>query len=221
MEEYTGLVQQIATEVKRSFPMVERDDIVQELWLWMASNPDKLERWADDGKRGEKFLATALRRRGRAFGVVEKAGIVGYDLDDLYWYSTGQLRELIPLAFDRGMWAESGVAPEEAGGSRQSRPSEGNNKLAILCDVRSSLEAGSEADKLLLWTHFGLGMDEDEHAMTLGITLENLRTRVHRAVVRVQKRLGGPRPEGPYQGTRRAMSNAQAQAITRNQESEE
>lgn len=221
MEQYAGMIQQIATETKRNFPMVERDDIVQELWLWLASNPEKVEKWGDDGKRGERFLATALRRRGRAYGTVEKAGIVGYELDDLYWYSTGQLRELIPLAFDKGTWAETGMSLEESGGNRQSRPSEGNNRLAMLCDVRSSLEAGSEPDKLLLWTHFGLGMEEDEHAMTLGVTVETLRVRLHRAVVRVQKRLGGPRIDGPYVGTRRAMSNAQAQAITRNQESEE
>lgn len=222
MDEFAGMVQQIATELKRSFPMVERDDLVQELWLWMAAHPEKVEAWSEDGKRGERFMGKALRRAGRAWAIGEKAAITGYDVDDLYFYTTGLLRELIPEALDRELWAEPGVAASETGKlSPTGRPNEGGNRVAMLCDVRSSLEAGSQADKELLWTHFGLGMDEDEHALVLGVTVEALRTRVHRAVTRLQKRLGGPKPDGPYVGTRRVLSNAQAIARTRNQESEE
>lgn len=215
------MVQQIATELKRSFPMVERDDLVQELWLWLASHPDKVETWAADGKRGERFMAKALRRAGRGWAIGEKAAIVGYEVDDLYFYSTALLRELIPEALDRELWVEPGVVSETGKLSPTGRPNEGGNRVAMLCDVRSSIEAGSTSDKEILWTHFGLGMDEEEHALVLDVTIEALRTRIHRAVVRLQKRLGGPKPDGPYVGTRRVLSNAQAIAQTRNQESEE
>jgi DNA-directed RNA polymerase specialized sigma24 family protein len=221
MEEFAGMVAQIATETKRQYPMLDRDDISQELWLWMVEHGDKVDEWAGQGKAGEGKLAKALRRRARAYATVEKAAVVGYEVSDLYWYSTGQLRELLPAALDRDTWADPGVPPETGPLARTGKPDEGGNRIAMLCDVRSALEAGSPGDKLLLWTVFGLGMPEDEHAMTLGITVEALRTRTHRAVVRLQKRLGGPRIDGPYHGTRRAISNAQAQAITRNQESEE
>ena len=156
-----------------------------------------------------------------AFALHEKAARTGYDFEDVYFYSTGLLRELIPQALDRTLWVEPGVANETGKLSRTAKPEEGGNRVAMLCDVRSGLESGSEADKELLWTTFGLCMPEDEHAMVLGITVEALRTRIHRAVQRLQRRLGGPKPDGPYVGTRRAISNAQAQAITRNQESEE
>lgn len=219
--EYRDMVQQIATQVKRQFHMVERDDIVQELWLWLAEHTERVEEYASRGKHGERQLATALRRAGRAFAIKEKAAIVGYDLDDLYWYSTAQLRELLPLVMDRSLWVETGVPAETGRVSSTSDPAHGNNRLAILCDIRASLETCSERDKLLLWTHFGLGMEEDEHALTLGITTETLRKRVTRALQRLQRALGGPRPDQVYVGTRRALSNAQAQAITRNQEAEE
>jgi DNA-directed RNA polymerase specialized sigma24 family protein len=221
MTEWEGMVQQIATETKRQFPMVEREDIVQELWLWIAGHQEKVEKWAGEGKNGERRLATSLRRRGRSYAVHEKAAITGYDVGDNYWYSTGQLREILPMALDREVWADPGVAPETGKLSRTTAPSEGNNRLAMLCDVRSGLEAGSAVDKELLWTHFGLGLDKDEHALVLGVTVETLEKRLQRAVQRLQKRLGGPKPDGLYVGSRRAISNAQAQALTRSQEAEE
>ena len=220
MEEYGDVVQQVATETKRQFPIVERDDLVQEGWLWLAEHTEKLDEWGT-GKGAMGRVAKALRRRLRAYALKEKAAKTGYDFEDVYFYSTGLLRELIPQALDRTVWVEPGVAAETGKISRTGDPAEGGNRIAMLCDVRASLEAGSEADKELLWTVFGLCMPEDEYAMHLEITVEALRTRVHRAVQRVQRRLGGPKPDGPYVGTRRSISNAQAQAITRNQESEE
>jgi len=221
VKDYSNMVAQIATETRRQFPMVDRDDIVQELWVWALSHKDKIDGWLDDGKRGERSLAKALRRRARAYATVEKAARVGYDATDNYYYSTGLLRELIPQALDRESWVEPGVHTDTGKLSRTTPPSEGGNRVAMLADVRASMETGSSTDKELLWTHFGLSLDEDEHALTLGITVEALRTRLHRAVVRLQRRLGGPKPDGLYVGTRRAISNAQAIAQTRNQEAEE
>lgn len=219
--DWSAMVGQVSAEIKRQFPQVDREDVAQELWLFMALHPDKVEEWSDQGKRGEQSLAKALRRRGRTWAIQEKAAITGYDVEDLYFYSTGLLRELLPEALDREHWGDSGTSSETGKLSPTSRPSEGGNRVAMLCDVRSSLEAGSASDKELLWTTFGLGMPEDEHALVLGITVEALRTRVHRAVTRVQKRLGGPKPDGLYVGTRRVISNSQAIAHTRNQEGSE
>lgn len=221
MEEFSGMVAQIATEMKRQFPVVDRDDVAQELWLWMYAHPDKVEEWAENGKRGERSLATALRRFGRAWAIAERAHLMGYDVEDNYYYSTAQLRELLPVVMDRELWTEPGHADDTGKLSRTSRPNEGGNRLAMICDVRSGLETGSKSDKDLLWTHFGLALEEDEHALLLGITVETLRVRVTRAVQRLQRRLGGAKPESVVVGARRVLSNAQAQAITRNQESEE
>jgi len=218
---YDNMIAQIATETKRRFPMLEREDIAQELWLWALEHDEKVQEWLGEGKRGEGRLAKSLRRRARAYAIREKAAVVGYEPEDNYFYSTGLLRELIPQALDRESWAESGTASETGKLSRTTPPSEGGNRIAMLADVRSALEAGTETDKELLWTHFGLQMDEEEHALVLGVTVDTFRKRVNRAVQRVQRRLGGAKPDGLYVGSRRAMSNAQALAMTRNQEAEE
>lgn len=215
------IIQQVATQTRRQFPMVERDDIVQELWLWTLEHQRKTDDWLAGGQDGVRQLAKSLARAGRAYAIKEKAAVVGYDVEDLYFYSTGQLRELLPIVLDRALWTEAGTPSDLGIITGTTDPALGNNRLAMLCDVRASLEAGRPADKELLWTAFGLALPDEEHAEQLGITVEALRTRVMRAVQRLQKALGGPKPDGLYQGTRRAMTNAQSLALTRNQEAEE
>lgn len=215
------LVEQVATEIRRQFFMVERGDILQELWVWVLEHPEKLEEFSAEGKLGERKLHTSLKRAGRAYAVAEKAQTAGYSVDDNYWYSTATLREILPQVLDRDVWTEPGVPQDTGKISRTSPASEGNNRLAMLCDVRDALEGVSQADKLLLWTHYGLQLDLDEHALSLGITTEALRTRVTRAISRLQRRLGGPRPDAQYVGRRKALSNVQAQSITKKEMGEE
>ena len=211
--EIDDTIQRVTSSLKKQFHMVEREDIYQELWIKYLST--------DCSHMNSKMLWSTLRRAGVAFCTREKAAITGYDVDDLYYYSTGQLRELLPVVMDRTSWTQPGVVGDLGKITGTSDPAHGNNRLAMICDVRSALEACSESDKRLLWTAFGLALADDEHATSMGITEDALRMRVVRALQRLQRRLGGPRPQMDYQGTRRALSNAQAQAITRNQEDPE
>jgi hypothetical protein len=212
-QEIQDTIQRVASSLKKQFHQVEREDIVQELWVkYLSTNTDHMNR---------KMLWSTLRRAGTAFCTLEKAAITGYDPDDLYFYSTGQLRELLPVVMDRESWTQTGVVADLGKITSTGDPALGNNRLAMICDVRSALEACSETDKRLLWTAFGLRVDDTEYAMSLGITEDALRMRVVRALRRLQQRLGGPRPDIGSYGRRRALSNAQAQAITHNQEAPE
>lgn len=213
------MIQQVASSLRKQYPMLEREDIVQELWLWTLEHERTVERYVGDGKPGERMLYSSLRRAGSAICAREKALVIGYDPDDLYYYSTGQLREILPLVMDRTLWVQPGQAQEQRV-TGTSDPAHGNTRLAMICDVRSAVEACSEPIKALLWTAFGLAMDDQEHALSLGITEDALRMRVVRALKSVQRGLGGPKPPSEYEGTRRVLSNAQSQAITRNQEGE-
>jgi DNA-directed RNA polymerase specialized sigma24 family protein len=206
-------IQRVTSSLKKQFHQVEREDIYQELWLkYLSTNTDHMN---------SKMLWTSLRRAGVAFCTREKAAITGYDVEDLYYYSTGQLRDLLPVVLDRESWGGTGVVQDLGKITGGGDPAHGNNRLAMICDVRSALEACSDEDKRLLWTVFGLRVDDDEYATSLGITADALRMRVVRALKRLQRHIGGPRPDGLYEGTRRALSNAQAQAVTRNQEAPE
>lgn len=207
------MFQRITSSVRKQFPMVDRDDIYQECWLKYLS--------MDATHMNEKMIWSSIRRAAASWCVKEKAQIVGYDVEDLYYYSTAQIRELLPTVLEREAWVQSGVVNDLGKISVGHDPAHGNNRLAMLVDVKASLEAGSEQDKTLLWTAFGLQMPEQEHAESLGITEDALRMRVNRALRRLQNRLGGPRPQEPPSGLRKALSNAAAQHITRSQEAEE
>lgn len=206
-------IQRVASSLKKQYQMVEREDIVQELWVKYLST--------DVTHMNDRMLWSSLRRAGAAYCTKEKAQITGYDVEDLFYYSTGQIRELLPIVMDRESWVQTGVVSDLGKITGTGDPALGNNRLAMICDVRSALEAGSESDKSLLWTAFGLSLDEEEHGLSLGISADALRMRVVRALQRLQRRLGGPRPVENPAGHRRALSNAQAQAITRNQEDPE
>lgn len=202
-------IARVASSLRKQYPMVERDDIVQELWVYYLSK--------DFSHANSKMLWTSLRRAGARWCSKEKAAVVGYEEQDLYHYSIGQIQELLPLAFNRNAWTLRGK--EQVEGKAGGDPAHGNSHLAMICDVRSGLETGSAEDKALLWTAYGLGLDSTEHALSLGLTDAALRMRLNRAMQRLQRRLGGPKPsERDYVGTRRVLSNAASQAITRNQE---
>ena len=45
VKEYYDMVQQIASEYRNKYNMVDRADIEQELWLWFAEHPNSITRW--------------------------------------------------------------------------------------------------------------------------------------------------------------------------------
>lgn len=70
---------------------VDREDLTQQLWLWVAANPD-----APAGKD----LARRLRGAAEVFCRKEKAQRAGYDVVDEYFYSVPQLERIVWDAFD-------------------------------------------------------------------------------------------------------------------------
>jgi hypothetical protein len=58
-----NLAYPIAGQMARRMPGVEREDLEQELTLWVLEHPDHLDRWFGDGQdfRGDGMTAAALR----------------------------------------------------------------------------------------------------------------------------------------------------------------
>lgn len=213
-------VQRIATALKRQYPQVQRDDIVQEIYLWALQRPKKIVEYQNKGDDGDKMLHTTLRRAGWAFCAYEQAQIMGYEPEDQFAYSINMLMTILPDVLDRESWLPFVSQGEASEVPSQTDPAHGNTRLAMLCDVSASLEAGSDADKALIFRRFALGETWQEMADADGVTDEAARRRVVRALERMQRRLGGPKPP-EYTGHRRALSNAAAQALTKNQEDPE
>ncbi len=47
IQEYSSLVRTVAINKHREFPMVAKEDIEQELWIWFLKHPLKTKEWGD------------------------------------------------------------------------------------------------------------------------------------------------------------------------------
>lgn len=59
----------IARQMARRLPGVEREDLEQELTLWVLEHDDQLHRWFGDGLdfTGDRLTAAALRNEARDY----------------------------------------------------------------------------------------------------------------------------------------------------------
>lgn len=213
------LVRPIAASFARSYRMIERDDIAQELRLWWIANPKVVTRYAED-EHGERKMTKALKRVADRFCRQEKARMAGYSVDDEYFYNTELVRELLPL-----VWSIEDLTQDQRPDAREGKvrstkpPNEGNNLLAMVCDVSMGLDKIDPAEADLLWQHYGLNEDYSELAKAYEVSKDAIKMRVHRAVEHIVEVLGGDNPWNQGPGTRRVMSNAQAQSATSHMES--
>lgn len=226
---------QVARKVKRQYPMIEIDDLIQEGRMWAITHPKKFRDYVDDDdkKRGTRMLVAAIRNYVRDYARKERAQRFGYDLGDDVFYSlavlkgTGRGKGLLHYVYDRDSW----VNPPKGDGETRSGqdPAEGNTWLATLVDVHRAVERLPRGDERLLAAHFeqGLTYEQIGSSFPVPVAVSTVAKRIDQAVVKVQDELGGAKPredppeggwEAGYVGTRRAISNAHARAITDNQE---
>lgn len=217
LPEWEPTMEAIARGVARRYPHTDWEDVAQEMRLWWVSTnrvDGYLDEDTEEDKEGTKKLMRSLTRVGRGVCEQDKASATGYHVGDLYWYSQGLLRELLPLYFQADPTTLAEPAPE--GGVRVKRPlNEGNNLPAALADLSRGLASLSAASRELLVSIYRDGATEAELAIEAGISVEGMNKRHDRALAALRDRLGGEPPifyDGP--GSRRAISNANAQAMT-------
>ncbi len=63
--EYNDLVKNVSYSKHKDYPMVPREDIIQELWLWFLEHPNKVDEWSkmDDQKLATKLVNRSLHNR--------------------------------------------------------------------------------------------------------------------------------------------------------------
>jgi hypothetical protein len=204
--------------------------------VWAVTHPAVLGRYLLEDSGPQRVMG-AMKNACRDYAVKQRALSRGDEsqIDDA-WYplealkGTGQVaskRGLLHHAFDDESW----VSPErgEDTGSRTKRdPAEGNNWLATLADVSSALDKLEKEDAkahALIEAHFKWGLTYEQVGASLrpAVAKATVSVRMDRAIKKVQNILGGPRPkkepvepgwEEGLVGTRRAVSNARARAMT-------
>lgn len=219
-EDVRSHVAGVAIKYHRRFGQwTERDDIAQELWVWVTRNETKVGNWMAEDNVGT--LVRALQFEALHYCQREKAERSGYQPHDIAYWGHGEVESLLPAMFSYESWLE----PPQSEGRTQRAPAEGGNWIASLADLARAYAEAPEDDRDLLYGIFGTQETQHTIAQHLGVSDATVHNRKERALRRLHETLGGARPgdhcgsERPceYVGSRRAMSGAQARAITANQ----
>ncbi len=198
VEQYTDMVRRIASDFYRKFPMVDKDDIQQECWLWFIEHPNKVQEWMEkETKESDALFARSLRNASMRFCVKEKARIEGYSVEDLFWYSKAFIKELLP-----GVLSDDyrRIQQRLTGGTTGGKPlSEGGDWMAYAADIRKAYSKLDKEEQDLVYLFYAqdatgeelrLASREDRSARALMM-------KANRAVGKMVKTLGGNRPLPP------------------------
>lgn len=219
-----------ARSVKRRYPLSDTDDLCQVGLVWCIEHPKKFREYIDGDDTGK--LYRTLWNYMSNYARLERAK-AGYELDDEVFYSKRMLKGdgkkpgLLHYVFDPENFHKPPVSDDGAK-RRGGDPAEGNGWLATMVDLCRALDHIDADDRYLLREHYMYGSTYEAIAESMKVSKTTIAKRIDRAVFKVQEFLGGPRPredapepdwheEPVYVGTRRAISNAHARAITENQ----
>ena len=195
IERWEYVVDAVAAEYHKKFPICELEDIKQALYKWFIEHPNKLDTWEAIGERDAKNLIyRSLRNEALDYCQKWKAKTVGYDVSDLYYYEPGLVEVLLPTV----LMGNFHIAPKlnlNSAGGRPSAPSEGGNIQVLLLEVDSAYWKLSKEDRKLLFFRHAESLDFKEIANYLSLGSEDAaRMRHKRAVQRLVNKLGGRKP---------------------------
>lgn len=184
----------IASYLRRSYPMVEREDILSEINVWVYSHTEKVEEYQDGTEHGRNKLLKSMRNAGIKFCQDEKARILGYRPEDNYYYDLPSIRAILTLIWDEEAWIYP-PQPEEQARVKNRAPAEGNGYVATLADVSRVAALLPLGDQAILRQHYYEGRTSAEIAKALGLTAGAVDGRIGRLVRKLQRHLGGERPQ--------------------------
>jgi hypothetical protein len=162
VNDYYDMVQQIASEYRSKYSMVERADIEQELWLWFAEHPNNIAKWKleQDEKSCDKLIAKSLRNAALDYCVKEKAVAEGYNATDNFWYSKDFVKMLIPGVLTDN-WEKLETAMTNMGRSTKA-PSESGDWMAYGADIRHAFSKLDEVEQNLVFLFYAQDVDSTQ-----------------------------------------------------------
>lgn len=179
---------------RRRFPMVDAQDVSQEIMIWVFTHEEKVGEYQDGTERGKGKLLKSMYHAGLKYCQEEKARVLGYKVEDNYYYELGLIRDTLSRIWDEEAWTNPPQPVEQAKVKHRS-VSEGNNYVATLADVSRVVSTLPQADQLVLKWFFNDGYTADEISQHLDITRAATESRIHRLVKKLQRLLGGERPQ--------------------------
>lgn len=173
--------------------IVDKDELVAVANLWMVEHLEKVRLWREQGRHGQNKLRNACRQRCLSVVAKERRRRSQLQKGDMAYYTLQMIRELLPSIFYPEDWVSSEQGTDEK--RSPSRPSEGNNRLATIIDIRMAFDTLNDRDKaLLVDLYCDGGLPVQVVAAQLGVTERTVRRREERALDRMVERLGGEPP---------------------------
>lgn len=192
---WQNVINGVASEYHRKFDMCDLDDIRQELYGWFLTHPNKLDTWEALGQKDAKNLIyRSLRNEALDYCNKWKAKSVGYDVNDLFYYTPEMIENLLPPVLTKDLSVLPVVNLGEAKGT--STPAESGNLNTMLAEVSAGYNKLSEDDRRILMMRYGLGFDYPEIQEQMELNTESAtRARVKRAIKHLIVKAGGYRPQ--------------------------
>jgi RNA polymerase sigma factor (sigma-70 family) len=194
---WSGLVNSIAHQFARRYPMIEQPDIAQEIWLWFLTHEKKLEQWESEHDTRTQLLliSRAVRNAALKYCEKEKSRVVGYELSDLHYYDKSTVEIFLPyiLSDDYQIPSELNVVNSESKSTKD--PSEGNGWLAMWADISKGFDKLPEHHQNILRERF---LNEQRTYKDVGavfnISEDAARKRTDRAIKALINKIGGDSP---------------------------
>ena len=195
-EMYNEMVKQIGSEFKRKYQMVERADIEQEMWLWFAEHPNKIEEWLalPDQKDRDKLFARSLRNSALDYCIKEKAHKAGYSAEDNFWYNKQFIKLMIPAVLSDD-WTKLNNTLSNMGRGSQVL-AESGNFMAFSSDIKVAFEKLNERERSLVKLFYGEQVDGAElhERIDSSKSQKAVMMEANRAVNKMVRILGGNPP---------------------------
>ena len=195
-DEYESLVAALANEYSRRYPMIERPDIAQTLWLWFVTHPAKYKEWsALEIKDKEKLIAKSLRNAALKYCEREKAKTIGYEFLDLYYYDASVIEAFLPSIISESYEIPTKIKDLNFKPTK-GETTDGNNWLVLRSDIATGFYRLSEAKQNILRIRFTTESYEwSDIGKELDTTPDGARMKVQRAIASLIRNLGGWKPQ--------------------------
>jgi len=198
------IVPSVASVVSKRFRhWVEREDVIQECWLWatlknrafceLLDEPDPEKR-----VQNEKRIAWQMKRVAERYARKEKANKSGYQTSDESFYETTTIAQLLPFVISSVV---SGVALQQAQEmindgtpKKPSVPAESGNLLAMLIDIKRGYLKLEVEEKDILEKRYLDSWTLERIAQYFECAISTADRRCASAMRKLQENLGGNTP---------------------------
>lgn len=184
-------------------PWTEESDIRQECYLFAAAKHNQFKDLLDEPdlekrKQNERKVGWQVKRAAERYARKEKAAKLGYNINDEAYYKGATISQLLPFIISSiltGKPLDQGQQLVDDGQPKKpSAPSESNNFLAVLIDIKRAYQMLPQEDQDLLERRYYHEHTLQQMAQYLECAVSTADRRVENTFNKLIDNLGGLSP---------------------------